>query len=135
MMSLNHRVRSSLMALTNGCPFGPYAMHSAEYLHPELLKPAAFAAAISILSHSVLDSPCTWQPHVALEKPAPENRTLAFLDFFASCEILKRVLFDLVSLCLSICFLTLAWEWNEKSIPRSLVFCFSWYVMPIFRVL
>ena len=87
-MSLNHRVMSSLMALTKGCPFGPYATHNAVYLHLELLNPTALAAAISILPHSFLDNHCTWHPQVALEKPAPEKGTLTFLEILVSCDIL-----------------------------------------------
>ena len=58
-MSLNHKVKSSLMALTKGWPFGPYAMHRVEYLHRPCIMPVALAAEISILFHSALDRPCT----------------------------------------------------------------------------
>ena len=47
-ISLNHRMKVSLMARVKGWPTGPYAIHSAEYLHLPLPKPAAFTAAAFI---------------------------------------------------------------------------------------
>lgn len=52
-IGLNQRRKSSLIALTSGCPLRPYAMHRAEHLHLQFLKPAAFAAAISICCYSL----------------------------------------------------------------------------------
>ena len=83
MIILNQRTNSSLMALTKGCPFGPYAMHSVEYLHLPFLMPVMLAAAVSSLSHCILDIPEIWNPQVNLGKPVPEKSNLAFLLMFA----------------------------------------------------
>ena len=42
------------------------------------------AAVVSSLSHWILDIPDTWNPHVNLGKPDPENRSLAFLLMLAT---------------------------------------------------
>ena len=99
---LNHSTNSSLMALTKGCPSGPYGMHKAEYLHLQALNPAAFAAATSICTHSLCDSPEAWCPQVALEKPAPENNTLACLDILASLHVVLSVPLDFFILVFNI---------------------------------
>ena len=69
---------------------------------------------------------------MALENPAPEKSTLAFLDIFAKWDIFVSVLCEFLNLCLSICFLIVVLLLKEKSTPRSLVFSFCWYVIPTF---
>ena len=105
--SLNHSVKSSLIALTKGCPLGPYATHSVEYLHLPCDMPVAFAADISILFHSALDNPWIWNPHVALEYPAPEYNTLAPLEICAIFFIFAREALALLILVLNMLFLIL----------------------------
>jgi len=65
-ISLNHNTNNSIIALTKACPVGPYAMHSAEYLHLPFRNPAALAAAISICCHSLYERPDGWKPQVGL---------------------------------------------------------------------
>ena len=82
-MTLNHRTNSSLIPLAKGWPLGPYAMHNVEYLHLPFLMPVMLAAAVSSLSHCILDIPEIWNPHVNLGKPDPVKSNLAFLLMLA----------------------------------------------------
>jgi len=60
--------------------------------------PVILAAAVSNLSHCILDIPDTWNPQVNLGKPDPGNSSLAFLLMLARDCILTRVLLAFLAL-------------------------------------
>ena len=97
-MTLNHSTNSSLMPLAKGCPLGPYAIHRVEYLQRPFLMLVILAAAVSSLSHCILDMPEIWNPHVNLGKPDPVNSSFAFLLILARDWILTKVLLAFLAL-------------------------------------
>ena len=103
-------------------------MQSVEYLHLPFLMPVMLAAAVSSLSHCILDIPDIWKPHVNLGKPEPENRSLAFLLMLDIDCILTTVLLASFALWLISC--RLPFGLLAKLMPRSLVESLIWYLMP-----